>query len=158
MGSTPLNIAVALENVKVLAIDTAPFIYFVENSPDYAEKMGAVFRAIQATDIEIVSSVITLAEVLTKPLKTGDKELEKQYRTLFEESRNLRLAQINVATAYRAAQLRAQYNLRTPDAFQIAVAIETGCNAFLTNDLGLKRVTGIQVLVLDELELETPDN
>lgn len=122
-----MNITTALEDIKVLAIDTAPFIYFVENFPDYADKMEIVFRIAQATEIVIVSSVVTLTEVLTKPLKSGDRKLEKQYRTLFRESRKLRLVPVDTMIAYRAAQIRAQYNLRTPDAIQIAVAIETGC-------------------------------
>lgn len=43
--------------------------------------------------------------------------------------------------------------LRTPDALQIAAALVAGCEAFLTNDAGLKRVTELRVLVLDELEM-----
>ncbi len=37
---------------------------------------------------------------------------------------------------------------------QIAVAILSGCDAFLTNDLALKRVTEINAIVLDEMEEE----
>lgn len=55
--------------------------------------------------------------------------------------------------AENAARLRAKYNLRTPDALHVATALQTNCNAFLTNDLGLKRVNEIVVLVLDDLEL-----
>jgi len=51
------------------------------------------------------------------------------------------------------AELRARHNLRTPDALQIAAALVTGCQAFLTNDGSLKRVTDLSVLVLDELSL-----
>jgi predicted nucleic acid-binding protein len=39
------------------------------------------------------------------------------------------------------------------DAFQVAVAIASGCDAFLTNDIALKRVTELGVIVLDEMEL-----
>ena len=53
--------------------------------------------------------------------------------------------------AIQAAQIRARYNLQLPDAFQIAVALAANCQAFLTNDVILKRVTELQVLVLDEL-------
>jgi predicted nucleic acid-binding protein len=49
--------------------------------------------------------------------------------------------------------LRARYNLRTPDALQISAALETSCQAFLTNDTQLKRVTELRMLILDELEL-----
>jgi hypothetical protein len=36
---------------------------------------------------------------------------------------------------------------------KVAAALAAGCNAFLTNDLGLKRVTELPILVLDELEV-----
>ena len=56
--------------------------------------------------------------------------------------------------AESAADLRARYNLRTPDALHVAAGIDARCDAFLTNDTGIKRVTEIAVLVLDELELD----
>lgn len=63
----------------------------------------------------------------------------------------MRFVQIDEIVASRSAELRARYNLGLPDAFQCAVAFETGCDAFLTNDVALKRVAGLNVLVLDEL-------
>ena len=63
------------------------------------------------------------------------------------------LISVNKNIARRAAELRAKYNLKTPDALHVATALETHCQAFLTNDMGLKRITEIQILVLDELEV-----
>ncbi len=68
-------------------------------------------------------------------------------------SPNFYMLPVNVAIAESAADLRARYNLRAPDAIQIAAALSAGCEAFLTNDAALKRVTELQVLILDELEL-----
>lgn len=45
------------------------------------------------------------------------------------------------------------HNLRSPDALQIAIALENNCDAFLCNDNGLMRVIELQILVLDNLEL-----
>jgi predicted nucleic acid-binding protein len=53
-------------------------------------------------------------------------------------------------------RLRATYNLKTPDALQVAAALHAGCDIFLTNDFGIKRVKEIHVLVLDDLELDIP--
>jgi predicted nucleic acid-binding protein len=55
--------------------------------------------------------------------------------------------------AERAAELRASYGMRLPDALQIAAALGERCDAFLTNDRRLARVTEIRVLVLDDLAL-----
>jgi predicted nucleic acid-binding protein len=63
------------------------------------------------------------------------------------------MAPIDVTIAERAANLRAQYNLRIPDALQIAASLNSECQAFLTNDPILMRVTELRVLVLNELEL-----
>jgi predicted nucleic acid-binding protein len=60
---------------------------------------------------------------------------------------------IDDAAADQAARLRAKYQLLTPDAIQLAMAVNAGFQVFLTNDRGLQRVTEIRVLILDDLEL-----
>jgi predicted nucleic acid-binding protein len=51
----------------------------------------------------------------------------------------------------QAAQLRAQYNLKTPDAIHAATAMEVGCAQFITNDDGFRRVLSLPVVVLKDL-------
>jgi predicted nucleic acid-binding protein len=147
-----VKISDALSSIKVLYVETAPFIYYTERHPVYVAKMRSVFLRIHQGQIEIFTSTITLTEVLTKPLKAGDKRLVDDYHEMLENTQNIILAPVDNAIANRAAELRAQYNLKTPDALQIATAIESGCDAFLTNDLGLKRVSEVKILVLDDLE------
>lgn len=69
--------------------------------------------------------------------------------------RNFRLIPISLPIAELAADLRARYNLKTPDALQVSVAIHSGSDALLTNDLGLRRVKDITILVVDELQPDT---
>ena len=59
---------------------------------------------------------------------------------------------IDEVIADKAADLRARYNLTLTDAFQLAIAIQAECDAFLTNDVDLKRVKEIPILVLSEAE------
>jgi predicted nucleic acid-binding protein len=54
---------------------------------------------------------------------------------------------------WRSILMRVKYNLKLPDALQIATALETGCDAFLTDDKALKRLTELKILVLYELEI-----
>ena len=144
----------ALRDVSRLCIDSAPFIYFVERHPNYLGLMREIIRRIDAGEIEAVSSVVTLTEVLTHPLRFRNVLLAQKYRDVLYQSRNFRLLPIDAATAEIAADLRARYNLRTPDALQLAAAIRAGCNAFLTNDATLKKVSELKVLVLSELQLQ----
>jgi len=143
----------AFQGILRLGIDTAPFIYFVERHPDYLGLMREIIRRIDAGEIEAVSSVVTLTEVLTHPLRFKNVLLAQRYRDVLYRSRNFRLLPIDAAIAEVAANLRARYNLRTPDALQLATAIRAGCDAFLTNDATLKKVTELKVLVLSELQL-----
>ena len=149
-----MKISDALEGVQRLYTETAPLIYYVEENPTYVAKMNAIIEAIEDRPIEAVSSVITLTEVLTHPLKLGNTRLEREYRDILLHSGGFRLLTITARIAESAAALRARYNLRTPDALHVAAGIDARCDAFLTNDTGIKRVTEIAVLVLDELELD----
>ncbi len=130
----------ALANITRLCIDTMPFIYYVEENPLYVDLVQAVIDRIDEEALEVVSSVITLTEVLTLPIRLQNSQLEQAYRFILLRSGNFALIPITEAIASRAAHLRAQYNLKTPDALQIATAVEAGCEAFLTNDLTVKRV------------------
>lgn len=142
-----------LLGVTHLGLDTAPFIYFVERNPLYVDLMRQIIRRIDIGDFEACSSTVTLTEVLTQPLRLSNQTLADEYRDLLYKSRNFNLFEISTSIAETAAQLRADYRLRTPDALQVATALEAGCEAFLCNDKDLQRVTEIKVLALDDLEL-----
>ncbi len=109
-------------------------------------------EAAAAASVEMVSSVITLTEVLVHPVKLGDARLAQEYRDILARSKRFHLCDVTAPIAESAARLRARYDLRTPDALHLAAAVETGCDAFLTNDRGITRVKEVRVLVLDDLE------
>lgn len=151
-----MNLDDALVGVSSLGIDTAPIIYFIEAHPRYDALVAEVFRRIDLGDLNGVTSVVTLAEVLVHPIQQKNIELQEEYRNVLLQSAHFRTLAIDSAQAERAAELRVRYNLRTPDALQVAAALAAGCEAFLTNDGTLNRVSELRVLVLDELELIQP--
>lgn len=150
-----MRISEALRGVALLGVETSPFIYFVEQHPVYVGRMRDVFRRVDEGNPRIVTSVITLTEILVLPIETGNQAYEQAYREMLLNTETIRLERVSVAIAEQAARLRARYNLRTPDALHIATAITAGCDAFLTNDRALRRADVIRVLVLDELEVDT---
>ena len=153
MGVTTLStLDAALTDVSALGFDTAPFIYFIERHPAYGALMRDVFRRVDTGTIAGYTSTLTVVEVLTKPYQVQDDLLARRYRTLLLRSRNFTVVPIDAMIADSAAEIRARYRLRTPDALQLATAMRAGCEAFLTNDHALRRVTDIRVLILDELE------
>ncbi|MGH9766721.1 MAG: type II toxin-antitoxin system VapC family toxin [Blastocatellia bacterium] len=147
-----MKIADALASVRELFLDTAPIIYHVEGNLAYQPLTDQVFQSIQAGTLSAVTSSITLSECLVHPYRRGDMALAQKFRNVITAGVNTRYVGVD-AVAERAAEVRARYNLKLADSFQTAAAIAAGCDAFLTNDSALKRVSGITILVLDELEV-----
>jgi len=152
-----VKISDALGGIQRLYTETAPLIYYVEENPTYVAKMDAIIEAIEDRRIEAISSVITLTEVLTHPRKLGNARLEQENRDILLNSGGFRLLPITFRIAESAADLLAGYNLGTPYALYVAAGMDARCDAFLTNDAGIKRVTEIAILLLDELELDSPE-
>lgn len=141
----------ALQGVSALAFDTSPFIYFIERHPLHLTVMRELFRRVDAGDIIGFSSVLTLTEVLTRPLQVGNHRLEREYRSLLEHSRHFTLVPVDEQIASHAALLRARYKLRTPDALHVASALQHGCQAFITNDRALGGIQELSVLLVEDL-------
>jgi len=115
--------------------------------------MRFVFYQVDIRALRIVTSVITFTEVLVKPIALKDREGTRIYRDLLRSTEGVSMLEVRIRIARRAALLRATYQLKTPDAIHIANAIEAKADAFLTNDLQLKRVSELPIFVLSELDL-----
>jgi predicted nucleic acid-binding protein len=138
---------------KVVGLDTAPLIYFMEQNPKYLEMMRLFFRAFDSGDFRMVTSTVTLVEVLVHPLRQGNTILAQEYREILLNQESLTVVELTPDIAETAAQLRASYNLRSPDSIQMATAIREGASFFLTNDARLPSLPGLTVLVLDNLRI-----
>lgn len=143
----------ALKGVRLLGFDTSPVIYFVEAHPRYDSLVTEIFQRVSDGSLIGATSVVTLSEVLVQPIVQQKSLLQQEYRDLLLGSSNLYTLEISAAVAELAVELRARYKLRTPDALQVAAALDAGCEAFLCNDAALRRVTELRVLVLNDLEL-----
>ena len=148
-----MNITDALQGVTRLFLDTAPIIYYVEKNPSYIARVKIIFDHVDSGSLIALTSPVTLAECLVTPYRTGSAQLQQDFFDLIVYGRHTVFAVSDQESARRAAELRAHYNLTLTDALQIAAALAAGCEAFLTNDNGLKRVTELRVLVVDDLSL-----
>ena len=151
-----MSVLATLAPIRRLYFDTAPLIYYTEGHAQYLPTLRVIMGQIAPDQIHAITSVLTLTETLMKPLQQQQMALVHQYRLLFYQTAALTMVPITAPIAELAATLRAQYGLRTPDALQLATAIDAGCDAFLTNDFALQRVTEIAVLVVDALATVAP--
>ena len=148
-----MKVSAALQGVALLFLDTAPVIYLVEKNPDYLAMVSEIFRRIDDGQVGAVTSPVTLAECLVHPFRLGLSQLRQDFIDVVAHGAGTTFVNLDQSIGETAGKLRAQYNLRLPDSLQIATAITSGCQAFLTNDSQLKRVTELQMLVLDDLDL-----
>ncbi len=136
---------------KAIFLDTAPLIYFIEGHSAYAPILARLFNFNDKAGFSFIASTITLLEVLVKPLREGKTAIADQYRYILNNAPGIEILDMNTAIAETAARLRATYNLKTPDAIQLATALEAKADYFLTNDIKLKAVSEVVVVTMDEL-------
>ena len=131
------------EGVAVL-VDTAPWIYLLQDHPEFAPRFEGLFAAAEEGRIELALSTITLAEVLTGPYRAGQIALAKRYERALGR---YQVIPFSAAVATQAAQLRARYGLRLPDAAQLATALDIGAAALVTHDRDFSAVEGLPILL-----------
>lgn len=128
-------------------LDTNFFIYLIEGSSPQSTRTRYLLRAFSARKDEILTSVMSLGEVLVGPLRAGDYALAQQYRQIFR-SRGISVLPFVEQAAEGFASLRVGGKVKPTDAIQLATAGTAGCDLFLTNDerlIGLT-VRGIQFI------------
>lgn len=131
------------------ALDTALFVYYIEENEAFLPLVASIFEDVAAGRREVVTSSLTLLEVLVVPFRSGNLALAERYETYLSRSRGVRLVDIGRAELRMAAQLRALHpSVRTPDALQLATALSAGCRSFVTNDRVLPSVAGLKVIQL----------
>jgi predicted nucleic acid-binding protein len=139
-----------LDQAGLVALDTSPFIYHLENVPLYAELTEALFQWIARPGRSAVTSTLTLLEVLVGPYRARDEARVNEFFARLTTFPHLSWMPASIEIADRAAGLRAAHGLRTPDALQLATARVAGATLFMTNDRRLPSFDNVEVVTLDE--------
>lgn len=140
-----------LDQIQTVFIDTAPIIYYIEAHPQFGPLAKEIVSSFQSGKLIAFSSVITLVEVLPKPVEAGNEKLVKKFSDFLKAGRNISLLDISSDIAELAGKLRGRYtSLRALDAIQIAVSINVKADAFITNDVKLKQIKESKVIVLKD--------
>ena len=135
----------------VIGVDTSIFIYHVEAHPRYLPLTQELLTGVEAGQWAAITSTVTVMELTVQPWKMGRSAAAREYEALLIHFPNLAMADVTRDVARRAAQLRAEYNVRPADALQVATALLGGATAFVTNDRKLARLSReIAVIVLDD--------
>ncbi|MSR19561.1 MAG: type II toxin-antitoxin system VapC family toxin [Gemmatimonadetes bacterium] len=131
-----------------VAIDTSVVIYLIERQPEFSFLVRPLFQHADQGQIELVTSTVTLLEVLVVPYRAGDTALAARYEALLTRSRGLTMVELERPILRAASHLRATHGVRTPDALQLAAALSRRCGSFVTNDRRLPHLPNLPVVQL----------
>ncbi len=125
--------------------DTNLFVYLVEGH-GRAKQVAALRQRMIEREDELLTSALTLGEVLVKPMEAGDQELQQRYENVITAGATV--LPFDARAAPRFAEIRRDRSIRAPDAIQLACASMAGVDLFITNDdrLSRKRVRGIHFI------------
>ncbi len=124
--------------------------YLWERHPRYFAPSETPFHHLRSPQVQGVTSVITLIEACVHPQRQGRLDLVQAYERSLIHSQQVRMLPVDVVLARCAVTLRAQYDIRVPDALQIATAPEASATLFVTNDQQLRKIQEIGMLLLDD--------
>lgn len=118
--------------------DTNVFIYMFEGLEPNRSRILEIRKRMLDRGDRIVTSAMTLGEVLVKPTKLGQTSLIEQYDRAIRTTSHV--VNFDTSIAWRYASLRATHKLRNADAIQLACAAHHGVDLFLTNDTDLHKL------------------
>lgn len=133
-----------------IALDSSVFIYVFEEHPTFGSVCKKIFNKVSDRKLDVVTSVITVSEVLVQPIKQKKKEIVFLYEQAFAVMEGLQVIDVDIDIARIGAALRAKYGCTLPDAFQIAAALKGRADIFLTNDKKLRKVKDVPVVCLSD--------
>lgn len=132
-------------------LDTNIWIYALEGYPEFLQPLTDLFAAIDRGVVQAVTSELTLAEVLVKPFMDGSTDRQIAYRQAIRSSQFLQVISVSREILIEAAELRANSQIKLPDAIHIATALSMQCSTLLTNDHRLPAIENLNVLLLSEI-------
>ncbi len=127
--------------------DTNLFIYLFEDYGPLSKTVVELRSRMLDRGDQLLTSTLTLGEILVKPTERNDSELCRKYERAISTTATMIAFDVKAAKLY--ATLRSQRSLKAPDAVQLACAGSANVDLFITNDERLqgKRVEGIHFIV-----------
>jgi len=131
-------------------LDTNVWIYAVESYPTFITELTALLDSIDQGYQVAITSELSLAEVLVKPLREQNQARQEAYKRAVVNRKNVFVVPVLRELLIDAAQVRADTGLKLPDAIHVATAVRSQCTTFLTNDERLKNLGSLNVVLLSE--------
>ena len=132
-----------LPDGALLLMDSAPIVYHLEAHPKLGPLFEPYFARHAAGAIQFAVTTVSIAEVLSGPLQSGNEALAERFRAVLE---SWQVVDLTADIAASAARLRAALRLKLADAVQAASAIAINADALVTYDRDFSHVQSLRIL------------
>ncbi len=134
--------------------DTMLFIYWLENNPQFAKRVGAIRTRMEQRRDQLITGAFTFGEVLAGPYRIGALRAADEAKRLLKSAIS-EVVPFTIDTADHYARIRGTLGVPPADAIHLASAAQAGTDLFLTNDKNLigKVVPGIQFIASIDMQL-----
>lgn len=130
-------------------LDANVFIAAYESRGARSDHAWWILDAVETNEFLSVTSELTLAEILVRPLQDGDKELAGLYRDILSSDDGLEVPVVDRNVLIEAAMLRSfSRSLKLPDAIHVATARQRDCRFIVSDDRRLPVAPGLTVVQL----------
>lgn len=136
---------------KRVYLDTNIWIYALEGFPAFIQELSALFLSIDQGNLSAVTSELTLAEMLVKPIQDSNLAQQDTCKLAISSSTHLQIISVQRNILIEAAELRVSARLKLPDAIHAATARHALCSTFLTNDTKFQSVPGFHTIVISQV-------
>ncbi|OGH48330.1 MAG: hypothetical protein A3G66_01555 [Candidatus Levybacteria bacterium RIFCSPLOWO2_12_FULL_39_17] len=126
-----------------IALDSNIFIYALENKKELGDLSRKLLAELKEQNHQLVTSVLTIQEVLVGVYKERLVNRINEYLEFISGEGRIAVIDFNREVAVISARIRADYpQIKTPDAIQLATAINQGASRFYTADKKLPKKIG----------------
>ena len=135
-------------------LDSNVVITILEHIAPLNQSQKRFIEALETGRISGVSSQLTLAECLVKPMRETNEDAIEAVLQFLENQEHIELVPVSRDILVKAAEIRAIAGLKLPDAIHLASAVAANCQIFLSDDKGIRMPASVDRTGFAELNFE----
>jgi predicted nucleic acid-binding protein len=136
-----------------LYLDANALVYFLEAHAVLGPPLKKLFNAADSHQVEMVTSELSLAELLVLPIKAKRDDLVEAHTAFLATRPLFNVLGIERAVLIESARLRAATGMKFPDAIHVATALASGCTTFISEDRGIRVPDGLRLVRVSDLDV-----
>ena len=148
-AANPCGLEERLTGAELVHVDARVFaLHLTGGGP--TRQTDIVFSGIASGGIRAQTSSLTLYQILAEVYRQGEPASARDVARNMRLYPRLDIVSAGPEIAIQAAEVRAQLGGRPERALQIATALVSGAEVYLTSGSGLRRVAGVHVLNVED--------